>query len=538
MAIPRTDTDILLDKLKKAIDALDVSIGTVTVNTDTLETLLSTGTGAKAGGSANSRPLGLMEGVAADNAAAVGNPVLVGGRYDDSPRTLGSGDVGSLSVNLRGEALAQVTSVVPGIAATSLGKSEDLAHSSGDTGVFCLAVRNDNGVCLAQDGDYVPFQTDHDGYLYVKDHATHTDDVGTFTLGTSKGTMMMGYAGTNSVTSGRAGAVSMDTDGALHVSDGGNALTVDGSVAIVGVTPGYGATALGKNIGVAQGAADTGVASLAVRNDSLDDLAGATGDYAPLQVNASGALYVDVAAGSILESAVDGIDTQVLAVLASNVLLGTIDADTNAIKTAVETIDNAISGSEMQVDIVAALPAGANAIGKLAANSGVDIGDVDVTNIVPGVAATSLGKAEDAAAASGDTGVMALVVRKDVASCLAQDGDYQPMQCDVDGTVRTQNTFGTWGTILVNDTTAVTCAVHDRNFVAIYMLTNTVFASGAGGLTSTTDQLYLDDTFTGTDIDADAGTAIDGITFPAGMTLYGRYDGFTLASGSVIAYVG
>ncbi len=35
----------------------------------------------------------------------------------------------------------------------------------------------------------------------------------------------------------------------------------------------------------------------------------------------------------------------------------------------------------LQVDIVAALPAGSNAIGKLAANSGVDIGDVDVTSL-------------------------------------------------------------------------------------------------------------------------------------------------------------
>ena len=33
--------------------------------------------------------------------------------------------------------------------------------------------------------------------------------------------------------------------------------------------------------------------------------------------------------------------------------------------------------------ITNALPAGTNAIGKLAANSGVDIGDVDVTSIVP-----------------------------------------------------------------------------------------------------------------------------------------------------------
>jgi hypothetical protein len=54
------------------------------------------------------------------------------------------------------------------------------------------------------------------------------------------------------------------------------------------------------------------------------------------------------------------------------------------IKTAVEIIDNAIDGSEMQVDVVGALPAGTNAIGKLAANSGVDIGDVDVLSIAAG----------------------------------------------------------------------------------------------------------------------------------------------------------
>lgn len=58
-------------------------------------------------------------------------------------------------------------------------------------------------------------------------------------------------------------------------------------------------------------------------------------------------------------------------------LLGTIDADTS-------TLAGAVSGTEMQVDVVAALPAGTNAIGKLAANSGVDIGDVDVTSISAG----------------------------------------------------------------------------------------------------------------------------------------------------------
>ncbi len=81
-----------------------------------------------------------------------------------------------------------------------------------------------------------------------------------------------------------------------------------------------------------------------------------------------------------------------------------------------------------------ALPAGTNAIGKLGANSGVDIGDVDVTSIVPGTAATNLGKAEDAAHSSSDVGVMALGVRNDdLASLGGADGDYVPPQFDSEG---------------------------------------------------------------------------------------------------------
>jgi len=190
------------------------------------------------------------------------------------------------------------------------------------------------------------------------------------------------------------------------------------------------------------------------------------GDTGPLQVNANGNLIVDLSAtdNAVLDAMV--VDLAAMEVLltaanvdhaANEVLLGTIDADTNAIKghvdgietlitstnskidtfdavldniltknteidavldtiktdtqeieEAVETIEGAVSGSEMQVDVVASLPAGSAAIGKLAANSGVDIGDVDVTSIVPGTGATNLGKAEDAVHGSGDTGVMAI----------------------------------------------------------------------------------------------------------------------------------
>ena len=64
--------------------------------------------------------------------------------------------------------------------------------------------------------------------------------------------------------------------------------------------------------------------------------------------------------------------------------LNVTEANSGDIKTAVELIDDAISGTEMQVDVVASLPAGTNTIGKLAANTGVDIGDVDVTSMSHG----------------------------------------------------------------------------------------------------------------------------------------------------------
>ena len=140
-----------------------------------------------------------------------------------------------------------------------------------------------------------------------------------------------------------------------------------------------------------------------------------------------------------------------------DIKFGEAEPNSAAIKTAVELIDNAISGSEMQVDIVASLPAGTNAIGKLAANSGVDIGDVtltagtaaigklaantgvdigdvDVTSVITGVGATNLGKARDSALGATDTGVMALAVRDDTLTTLTPaDGDYVPLRVSSTG---------------------------------------------------------------------------------------------------------
>ena len=105
--------------------------------------------------------------------------------------------------------------------------------------------------------------------------------------------------------------------------------------------------------------------------------------------------------------------------------------------------------------------------------------------------------------------------------------------------VEAQNlAMGQSGSIFVTGTTAVTCGAGTGVFVAIQFIEDTVFASGSGGLIAETEQLFPDDTGTGTLIDADGGAAIDGETFPQGMTIFGRFLGFQLVSGACIGYVG
>ena len=105
--------------------------------------------------------------------------------------------------------------------------------------------------------------------------------------------------------------------------------------------------------------------------------------------------------------------------------------------------------------------------------------------------------------------------------------------------VEAQNlAMGQSGSIFVTGTVAVTCGAGTGIFVAIQFIEDTVFASGAGGLIAETEQLFPDDTGTGTLIDADGGAAIDGETFPQGMTIFGRFLGFQLVSGACIGYVG
>jgi len=147
--------------------------------------------------------------------------------------------------------------------------------------------------------------------------------------------------------------------------------------------------------------------------------------------------------------------------------LATIAGDTTNIETAIQLLDNAVyvddadwtdntsshllvggiyqstdhtvtdgDVSPFQVDVNGCIVLGTSAkvIGKLAANTGVDIGDVDITSIIPLTGATNLGKARDVACGANDVGVMALAVRDDTLTTLTPaDGDYAPMRLSSTG---------------------------------------------------------------------------------------------------------
>ncbi len=82
----------------------------------------------------------------------------------------------------------------------------------------------------------------------------------------------------------------------------------------------------------------------------------------------------------VLDNVIAGGETQVDVITSALPSGAATEATLASIKTACELIDNAVAGSEMQVDIVGALPAGTAAIGKLAANAGVNIGDVRIAD--------------------------------------------------------------------------------------------------------------------------------------------------------------
>lgn len=83
---------------------------------------------------------------------------------------------GSISAKLRSIAATgiPVTAVTPGTSSANLGKQEDAAHNSGDTGVMLLGVRNVAHATLSDaNGDYTPINVDSEGCVSVVGNMPH-----------------------------------------------------------------------------------------------------------------------------------------------------------------------------------------------------------------------------------------------------------------------------------------------------------------------------------------------------------------------------
>lgn len=343
-----------------------------------------------------------------------------------------------------------VTRVIPGTSATSLGKAEDAAHSSGDTGVMALSVRQDSAAALAgTDGDYQPLTTDASGLLRVNASGVAipiTDNSGSLTV---DGTIAATQSGTWNV--GTVTTLSTITN-AVHVDDNAGSITVDapvgtpafvrlsdGSAAITTLpvslasVPSHAVTNAGtfvtqENGGaltslqlidnvvvvedVAHSSGDSGVMSLAVRRDADTSLVSTDGDYAPLQVNAAGSLKVAITAGagsggtSIADGASFTRDTT------------SITPAGAAVETSAPTLTNG--------DVAALSMTTGGALRVAVASGGVS------------------GIVEDSASAGGEEGIMVLAVRRDVASSgVSTDGDFAALSVDSTGALRVAGSAGT-----------------------------------------------------------------------------------------------
>lgn len=216
---------------------------------------------------------------------------------------------------------------------------------------------------------------------------------------------------------------------AVNIQDGGNSITIDGTVAFSNTT--IAATNAGTFAVQESGAAltalqliDDTVATLgtstytetsskglivgAVRRDANTTLADLTNEVAPLQVNATGELKV----------------AQILPLPTGTNVIGALTANQSVnvaqINGVAATMGNGISGTGVQRV-------------SLASDSTGNIATIG-TSVTPGTAAANLGKARDAVAGASDTGLSTFFIRRDTPTAVTPvAGDYELAQISANG---------------------------------------------------------------------------------------------------------
>lgn len=282
--------------------------------------------------------------------------------------------------------------------------------------------------------------TDIEAAIEIIDDAIVADDAA-FTPATTK-LMMSGFfvddTSTDSVDEGDAGAARMSSDRILYVqgavasgaTDAGNPIKVGGryNSTLPTLTNGQrGDFQVGTRGAQGVQIMDTnGTSGAAVETTGGD----AGGDVAALDVNGFNRLYSGSSWGRA-RTVINATDSTGLGIAACGFLAQFDDTSPGTVT------ENRFGNIRMSVrrEMYAQLrDAAGNERGlNIDANGEVGIGAIR-TSVTPGVAAANLGKAEDAAHASGDTGIASWGVRNDnLATTYGADQDYAPRAVDLAG---------------------------------------------------------------------------------------------------------
>lgn len=198
--------------------------------------------------------------------------------------------------------------------------AEDSAHTTADIGSFTLGVRQDALASSTDaDGDYAAFKQNAKGEQYVIDTDGNalltTIDADTSAIALDTAAMVIDLAAieVEQLAQGvTLDAILVDTSAmvvdlaAIEVEQLAQGVTLDAILVDTGVIAGDTTsmdatlTALSKSEDAVHASGDQGVMGLTVRNDTLASLVDTDGDYAPLQVNADGALYTYISGSEAL----------------------------------------------------------------------------------------------------------------------------------------------------------------------------------------------------------------------------------------------
>jgi hypothetical protein len=196
--------------------------------------------------------------------------------------------------------------------------------------------------------------------LQLLDDVIYADDAD-FTLDSSKGIVIMGYQGSQNIDSGDVGAIKLNSTGHQLVSLGTEVVVTNGSgytQPISGTVTANAGTNLNTSALSTHAKQDTMITHLSEIEGAVETIEGAV---------SGSEMQVDIVSSPELTVNLGSTDNGVLDAMAASLAL----------------LDNSIaSGNELQVDIVAALPAGDNNIGNvdIASSVALNVNSHAVTN--------------------------------------------------------------------------------------------------------------------------------------------------------------